>query len=101
MIALSLVVFIKKTIRKPAKFTYLLIVLHLASNAIWTPLFFFWRSPGLALLDILFLDLSLLYLIIQFWKTSKLSSKLLWPYLAWVLFATYLNAGFYLLNRAN
>jgi tryptophan-rich sensory protein len=38
-------------------------------------------------------------LIAHFWQTARPSSVLLWPYLGWVLFATYLNAGFYFLNR--
>jgi tryptophan-rich sensory protein len=76
-----------------------LITLHLLSNFIWTPLFFGMRNPALALADIVVLDVTLLLLIAIFWKTGhKASSALLWPYLAWVSFATYLNAGFVILN---
>jgi tryptophan-rich sensory protein len=38
-------------------------------------------------------------LIFLFWKASTLAAVLLIPYLCWVSFATYLNAGFYWLNR--
>lgn len=78
---------------------WLLIVVHLVSNFIWTPLFFALKSPGWALIDIAVLDLTLVTLIVTFWRSHRICSILLWPYLVWVGFATYLNAGFFLLNR--
>lgn len=75
-----------------------LLVLHLAANFIWTYLFFGLHSPLLALVDIIFLDITLIILIVLFGKASMLSGGLLIPYLLWVLFATYLNWGYYRLN---
>jgi len=68
------------------------------TNVIWTYLFFALRSPVMALADIVVLDISLVALICLFWKSSRLAGAILVPYLAWVLFATYLNYGFYRLN---
>jgi translocator protein len=52
----------------------------------------------MALIDIVVLDVSLIVLICWFWRSSTLAGSLFVPYLAWVLFATYLNYGFYRLN---
>jgi translocator protein len=98
MIAASIYIFVRKARPNISPAMGLMIVFHVMSNLIWTPLFFTLQSPGWALLDILFLDISLLFLILKFWPMSRLSSKLLWPYGVWVLFATYLNIGFFVLN---
>ncbi len=80
--------------------TWKLILLHLLANAAWSVLFFQFESPGLALLDILLLLATLLTLQGIFWRECRLSYYLLCPYFLWVMFATYLNAGFWWLNRA-
>ena len=48
--------------------------------------------------DIVFLDVSLIVVIARFWKANRAAAALLVPYLLWVLFATYLNIGFFCLN---
>ncbi len=98
MLAVSLVLFLRRYQREKGSGVYGLIGLHLVSNVAWTGLFFGWRSPGLALVDILVLDATLVWMIRAFWRTSRPASILLWPYLGWVLFATYLNAAFFVLN---
>ena len=100
MIAISIFLFLKKYKSENGYGIYVLIILHLISNVSWTGIFFGLKSPGLALLDILFLVISLLLIVWIFWHTSRSSSILLWPYLMWVLFATYLNASFYVMNRS-
>ena len=99
MIAISLFLFLRKYKSENGYGIYVLIVLHLVSNISWTSIFFGLKSPGLALIDILFLDISLLLMVLFFWRTYNISSILLWPYLIWALFATYLNASFYVLNK--
>jgi tryptophan-rich sensory protein len=99
MIAVSIIMFIRKYKIENGYGIYVLIAIHLASNIAWTGLFFGLKAPGLALIDILFLDLSLMLMIRYFWQFNRIASVLLWPYLVWVLFATYLNASFYVLNR--
>lgn len=71
---------------------------HLVTNFIWTYLFFRLQSPLAALVDIVCLDLSLVAVLIFFWRANRTAGLLLIPYLLWVLFATYLNYGFYRLN---
>jgi tryptophan-rich sensory protein len=72
---------------------------QLALNALWTPLFFGLRNPGLALVDIALLWLALLATIAAFWRTHRVAAALLLPYLAWVSFAAFLNFTIWQLNR--
>jgi len=72
---------------------------QLALNCLWSALFFGMQRPGLALVDIVILWLAILATIAAFSRHSRLAAGMLVPYLAWVSFATYLNAGFWWLNR--
>jgi len=98
MIAISIIIYVIRTRKTRPYWAYVLIGVHLVTNFSWTPIFFGLQNPGWALVDILLLDITLAALMVLFWRTSKVASMLLWPYLTWVLFATYLNAGFYYLN---
>lgn len=82
----------------PAR-TWKVLVLHLLANVCWTLFFFRMEAPALALADILLLDATLLWLLTVFRRECRASWWLMLPYGAWVLFATYLNAGFWWLNR--
>jgi benzodiazapine receptor len=99
MIASSLYLYLRTKPKQHPEATVILLVIHLISNFIWTALFFSLQSPLLALLDIFILDLSLAALIVLFQKTKRIAAALLLPYGLWVGFATYLNLGFFLLNR--
>ncbi|MFS8562918.1 MAG: tryptophan-rich sensory protein [Rhabdochlamydiaceae bacterium] len=57
------------------------------------------RSPILGLIDIVLLCLFISLTIVKTWPVRSLASLLLIPYLVWVLYATSLNAGIWLLNR--
>ena len=72
---------------------------QLAFNAAWAPVFFAGHMPLLALLIILVLDVLIALTITRFNKRDRWASWLMAPYLGWSLFATYLNAGFWWLNR--
>jgi translocator protein len=67
-------------------------------NLVWTPVFFGAHRIGAALVVIAVLWAGLLLTILLARKPDKLSPWLLAPYLAWVSYATYLNAGFFWLN---
>lgn len=71
---------------------------QLVFNAAWTPLFFGLKMPGLALVDIVLMWLAIAITIILFWRIRPAAGMLLVPYLAWVSYATTLNAGFWYLN---
>lgn len=73
--------------------------LQLALNLLWTPVFFGLQRIDLALAVILPLFVSIVLTIRAFAPISRPAAALLWPYLLWVSYATYLNVGFLLLNR--
>ncbi|MFZ1053803.1 MAG: TspO/MBR family protein [Candidatus Sulfotelmatobacter sp.] len=75
-------------------------LIQLALNAAWSAIFFGLRSPGLALAEIILLWAAILATTILFWRISTFSGALLLPYLSWVTYAAYLNAGIWHLNRA-
>lgn len=67
-------------------------VWQLALNFMWSILFFWMRAPWVALVDILALDA---VIILYICRTARLHRAAMWlfvPYLAWTLFATYINA---------
>ncbi|MFZ0417851.1 MAG: TspO/MBR family protein [Candidatus Sulfotelmatobacter sp.] len=76
-------------------------LVQLALNAAWSAIFFGLRAPGLALIEIVFLWAAVLACIILFWRISIFSAALLLPYLAWISYAAYLNAGIWRLNPAH
>ena len=71
---------------------------QLALNAAWSWLFFGLERPGLALINILILLAVLLATLISFHRIHPWAGRLFVPYAAWVMFATYLNAGLWYLN---
>ena len=68
-----------------------LYLLQLALNALWTPVFFGLRSPGLALVVIVSLGAAIVLTGRAFRPVSRVASWLLIPYLVWVVFAAALN----------
>ena len=73
-------------------------VAQLLLNLAWTPLFFAADLYTVALVEILALAASVALLIAWSWHRSRPAAWLLVPYLAWVCFATALNAGIVVLN---
>jgi benzodiazapine receptor len=72
---------------------------QLAANAAWPASFFGLRNPGLGLIVIVVMLASTVATIFAFHRRRRLAAWLLMPYLAWSLFAAYLNAGFWWLNQ--
>jgi len=67
-------------------------------NVFWSFLFFYLQQIGLALMEMLFLLLTLVWLVMLVRRSSIFASILLWPYLLWVAFATYLMLLIFKLN---
>ena len=72
--------------------------IQLTLNLFWSILFFGLRSPTLAFYEILILWFAIFMTIIKFRQYNKTASVLLWPYLAWVSFASYLTYSVMILN---
>ena len=71
---------------------------QLALNFGWSILFFYLRSPLFALSEILVLIFVVLAMTRFFWWRNPYAGALLVPYVLWLAFAAYLNAGFWLMN---
>lgn len=72
--------------------------LQLAANALWTWLFFVWHQGAWAFVEVLLLWGLIVACIAAFRRVSPLASMLLWPYLAWVSFASALTWATWRLN---
>ena len=98
MIAVAIVLYYRSRPRQRLLSTTVILLVHIVTNLAWTTLFFVLKSPSLALVDIVLLDVTLVLLVRRFFAERRLAGLLLLPYLGWVLFATYLNTGFLVLN---
>lgn len=78
--------------------TKLIYYLQLFVNAMWSIIFFILKWRFFAFLWIILLDILVIIMINKFYNKDKLAGLLQIPYLIWILFATYLNLAFYLLN---
>ncbi|MDK4353371.1 tryptophan-rich sensory protein [Enterococcus asini] len=67
-------------------------------NFSWSIIFFNIQYMKVAILIVVFLLFMVGYQITIFSKNNKLAGYLLVPYWLWLLFATYLNVGFALIN---
>eukprot|EP00741_Cyanophora_paradoxa_P008199 tig00000025_g7934.t1 len=76
-----------------------LFLAQLALNFAWSPLFFVKHKIGAAALEITALLGTLLATTKAFHDVSPVAGKLLFPYCAWVSFATALNWEIFRLNR--
>ena len=85
----------EENVKKAFKF----FIYQLALNALWSYLFFGLHNPLLALIEIVLLWLMIFETYTQFKKIEKVAAMLLIPYLAWVSFATILNASIWWLNK--
>jgi len=68
-------------------------------NLLWSPLFFKWRRPDWALVEVPFLWLSILAPVVLLARISSTASLLMVPYLLWVSFAAVLNLTIVRLNQ--
>ena len=82
--------------KKAAGYVYFGIQLFL--NLLWTPVFFGLKSIVWGLVIIILLDIFVILTIWRFFKVYKPAGILLIPYLLWIIFATYLNIGYLVLN---
>ncbi len=71
---------------------------QLALNLAWSPVFFHLQQPVPALAIIIALLAAIAVTIRHARRVSEAAAFLLVPYGLWVCYATYLNAGFVLLN---
>lgn len=98
LMGVALFLVLEKKLKKQIDYFVVLFLIQLFLNFLWSVIFFGLHLPLVAFLEIVLLWLSILLLIINFWKFSKLASLILTPYLCWVSFASILNLVIVILN---
>ncbi len=83
---------------KAASLPLVLFGIQLALNIAWSWIFFRYRQPGWAFVDIILLWLAIFATTVAFFRHSRLAGWLMCPYLAWVSFAAVLNHAIWRLN---
>ena len=68
-------------------------------HLLWSPLFFKYQRPDWALIEVVFLWLSVVAMLYLTWSFAPLAGVLILPYFLWVSFAALLNAKIVQLNR--
>lgn len=68
-------------------------------NALWSVVFFKWKLLGWALIECVFLWVSIVVIILAVFPYSATSGWLLFPYIVWVTIAFLLNTSIYLKNK--
>ena len=81
------------------KNAFILFIIQLVFNSLWSIVFFGMHQIFLAVIVIIILWLLIFACIFSFKPISKPAAYLLIPYLLWVSFASYLNISIYIFNR--
>lgn len=71
---------------------------QLIVNLLWSIIFFVFKWRFVAILWIILLDILVILTMKKFKEYNKISIYLFIPYLLWILFATYLTIGIFILN---
>ena len=95
----ALVVYMAKSAMQSKTSGYTWYIIQIILNLLWMPAFFILKNIGLALGIIILMDIAVFLTIKNFYYISKFAARLLIPYFIWILFATYLNAAYFILNR--
>jgi len=77
---------------------YIYFLIQLLLNLLWSLSFFGLQNILLGFINIILLDIFVFLTIKQFYRVSKISGLILLPYFIWILYATYLNLGYLILN---
>ena len=72
---------------------------QLIVNLIWPILFFVFKLRLFSSIWIIILLILVIKMVIKFYKKDKIIGYSQIPYLLWIMFATYLNIGVYILNE--
>lgn len=77
---------------------YLLFLIQMVLNALWSYTFFGAHMTGWALVVLIALIIASVMMMRAFRPFSKWTSYLIWPYILWISFAAYLNIAIVWLN---
>jgi tryptophan-rich sensory protein len=96
-ISLYLIIRAPKSLEKSLAFR--VFIIQYVLNFCWSFLFFKFHLLGIALIEILLMWLSIVWMIIVFKPVNKIAAFIQIPYLCWVSFASILNASIWYLNK--
>lgn len=94
----SLFMIINQKINTSKKMAYIFYAMQLVLNFFWSIIFFHFHNVGFALVEIIVMWLGIAGTVYHFYSINKTAALLNIPYLAWVSFASVLNASIYYLN---
>lgn len=77
---------------------YLLFLIQMVLNALWSYTFFGAHMTGWALVVLIAMIVASVMMMRAFRPFSKWASYLIWPYILWISFAAYLNIAIVWLN---
>lgn len=100
LLGISLFLIWKQSASKERNLAIFVFLLQQALNFGWSFIFFYFNMIGFALIEIILLWISIIIMLILFYKIKPMAAYINIPYLIWVTFATILNASYYLLNRS-
>ena len=98
LMGVSLFIIWKQEKSKERNLAIVTFFVQLVFNFAWSFIFFYFNYIGLALIEISLLWLSIVIMLVQFYKIKPLAAYLNIPYLMWVSFASALNLSYFLLN---
>jgi len=99
MMAAAFVVFALKCKGRTRWLGLTVYTVNIMANLLWTPLFFRWHLIGVAFVDCFFIAASAWFVIVWFWRATRVGALLLIPYALWTSFASVLNFHLWFLNR--
>lgn len=100
LMGISLFMIWKQDAGKERNMAIFVFMVQQVLNFCWSFIFFYFNMIGFALIEIIFLWISIVMMIVRFYKIKPLAAYINIPYLLWVTFATILNAAYYFLNRS-
>ena len=77
---------------------YILFLVQLGLNGLWSYVFFGAHMPGVALVVLLALFISSAWMAREFHRFNHAAAYMVIPYLLWLMFAFYMNAYILLMN---
>jgi tryptophan-rich sensory protein len=72
---------------------------QMALNFSWSFLFFYFKWPGIAFIEIIIMWIAIIMMIMTFYQIKPLAAYLQVPYFLWVSFASVLNGAIWYLNK--
>lgn len=99
LLGISMFLIWKQKASKERNLAIFVFLIQLILNFGWSFIFFYFNLIGLALLEIILLWISIVIMLVSFYKIKPMAAYINIPYLLWVSFATILNAAYYFLNQ--